>query len=429
VTDSNFIEVAFRGTLGRFALDAAFTAPMRGVTALFGPSGCGKTTLLRCVAGLQKLAGRLAVDGELWQDDDGGLFREPHQRPIGYVFQEASLFPHLSVQRNLMFGARRAARGGVPEKLGFERVVDLLGIGPLLDRAPRALSGGERQRVAVGRALLAQPRLLLMDEPLAALDRAAKDEILPYFEELHGELSVPILYVSHDINEVERLADTLVVLACGTVAASGTLAALQANPALPLMRASQAAVTLDGRVSGIDETYALTTLSVPGGTLVLPGRQGEPGTHRRLRIGATDVSFARTRPVDTSILNCLPARVVSVVDSDEARVNVVAALGIDGRGAKIIGRVTRRSRDALALEEGASVFAQIKSVALVASRTATNWVRQPVDTVPVEPPPRRVPGEQEDVTCAASPRQPVSPEPEFPSPRPPTPCSPPSGRA
>lgn len=363
------IEAAFAGRLGDFELDVAFDVPMRGITALFGPSGCGKTTILRCAAGLQHLAGRLTVGGDDWQDDAGGLFRRPHERPIGYVFQEASLFPHLSVRGNLLYGARRAARNGAPGKLGFDEVVDLLGIGPLLNRSPKALSGGERQRVAVGRALLTQPRLLLMDEPLAALDRASKDEILPYFEELHEGLSIPILYVSHDISEAERLADTLVVLARGKVLASGPLSALQADTSLPLLRAPEAAVTLNGRVSGHDERYALTNLSVAGGTLVVPGRRGRLDDLQRLRIGATDVSFARSRPADSTILNCLPARVLSVADPhhDEAQVNVVAGLGKDGSGARIIGRVTRKSRETLGLEPGAVVFAQIKSVALMAS--------------------------------------------------------------
>ncbi|MGC2199068.1 MAG: ATP-binding cassette domain-containing protein, partial [Stellaceae bacterium] len=176
------IELAFAGRLGDFALDAAFAVPMRGITALFGPSGSGKTTILHCVAGLQRLAGRLRVGEDLWQDDAAGVFRAPHRRAVGYVFQEANLFPHLSVQNNLLFGAKRVAsedRRGVP---GFAEIVALLGLGHLLDRAPAALSGGERQRVAIGRALLSQPRLLLMDEPLAALDRLTKDEILPYLE-------------------------------------------------------------------------------------------------------------------------------------------------------------------------------------------------------------------------------------------------------
>ena len=193
---------------------------MRGVTALFGPSGCGKTTVLRCVAGLQMLRdGYLSIGGEVWQD--GAAFRPPYQRSVGYVFQEASLFPHLSVRRNLLYGHRRALRRGTGEATRFDEVVELLGMQGLLDRSPLRLSGGERQRVAIGRALLSQPRLLLMDEPLAGLDRLSKDEILPYLEALHTALSIPILYVSHDIAEVERLADHLVLMQAGQWSRAG----------------------------------------------------------------------------------------------------------------------------------------------------------------------------------------------------------------
>jgi molybdate transport system ATP-binding protein len=334
---------------------------------LFGPSGCGKTTILRCAAGLQRMAGRLSVAGETWQDDAAGVFRKPHQRPVGYVFQEASLFPHLSVRGNLDYGARRAAGTTDATMLRLDDVVGLLGIGPLLDRAPHALSGGERQRVAIGRALLSQPRLLLMDEPLAALDRLTKDEILPYLEALHESLSIPVLYVSHDIAEVERLADTLVLVDAGRVRAAGTLAAIEADPALPLLRTADAAVTLDGMVSAVDAAYALTSLAVAGGTLTVPGRRGAVGDRRRLRIRASDVSFVLSPARDTTILNCLPARIVSITphDPDDAQVNLVVGLGDDGAGARIIGRVTRKSRDTLRLEPGVAVFVQIKGVALV----------------------------------------------------------------
>src|SRR5690606_8732709 len=181
-------------------------------------------------------------------------------------------------------------------ELGLDDVVDMLGMAPLVDRAPLALSGGERQRVAIGRALLSQPRLLLMDEPLAALDQLTREEILPYLEALHERLSIPILYISHDMAEVERLADTLVLLDRGRVLAAGPLAELEADPALPLMRARDAAVTLECRVTGIDESFALTSLAVEGGSLIVPGRRGRPGIRRRLRIRASDVSFSLTRP-------------------------------------------------------------------------------------------------------------------------------------
>jgi len=365
------ITASFTGSLGAFNLDTSFAVPMRGVAALFGPSGCGKTTILRCVAGLTRMAGRLSVGGDLWQDDDAGVFRRTHTRPIGYVFQEASLFPHLSVRGNLLYGFRRAARDRAPAAPGFDEIVDLLGIGHLLDRAPRALSGGERQRVAVGRALLPGPRLLLMDEPLAALDRDAKEEILPCLERLHRELSIPMLYVTHDIAEAERLADTLVLLVDGRVLASGPLPEVETDTSLPLLRAPDAAVTLDGCITAVDEADALTELAVAGGTLLVPGLRGDIGSRRRLRIGASDVSFVLARPDHSTILNCLPARVVSTAahDHDNSQVNVVAALGADGEGARIVGRITRRSLHTVGLETGAGIFVQIKSVALVTSRS------------------------------------------------------------
>lgn len=220
------IDAAFRGRLGRFVLDASLNVPASGVTAIFGPSGCGKTTIARCIAGLQRLSdGFCAIDGDVWQDGDA--FRPAHRRPVGYVFQEPSLFPHLSVRRNLLYGAPKAAATSI----GFDEVVELLGITALLDRSPHHLSGGERQRVAIGRALLSQPKLLLMDEPLAALDRSTKDEILPFLERLHDRLSLPVLYISHDMAEIERFADHLVLMEYGRVVDVGPLNALR--PALP----------------------------------------------------------------------------------------------------------------------------------------------------------------------------------------------------
>ncbi len=360
------ISTAFAGTLGSFSLDVAFKMPMRGITALFGPSGCGKTTMLRCMAGLQHLPGHFIVGDEVWQDSAKGLFVRTHQRPLGYVFQEASLFQHLSVRQNLLYGARRAGDAPASGPIDFDGIVELLGIGYLLERSPVALSGGERQRVAVGRALLARPRILLMDEPLAALDRMTKDEILPYFERLHENLAVPIVYVSHDIGEVARLADTMVLLDKGRVIASGPLMTLQTDPSLPLVAAPDAAVMLEGRVTHVDEDFALTHFSVSGGTLIVPGRQGAPGTERRLRIAASDVSFTLTAATDTTILNCLPARIVSLDGaSSEAQINIIAALGADGSGARIAARITRKSQTALALAPGTPVFAQVKSVALM----------------------------------------------------------------
>ena len=357
------ITARFRGALGAFALDIAFEAPMQGVTALFGPSGSGKTTVLRCVAGLQRLAdGRLSIGGELWQD--GSAFRPPWERAIGYVFQEASLFPHLSVRRNLLYGHRRALRGGAKAATRFEEVVALLGIEPLLERAPLRLSGGERQRVAIGRALLAQPRLLLMDEPLAGLDRFSKDEILPYLEALHAALSIPILYVSHDLAEVERLADHLVLLEAGRTVAAGALQDLQADPALPVARLPEASVALTATVAGYDPEYALTTLELEGGTILVPGECGPGGRVRRIRVRASDVSLAREPSTTSTILNILPAVVAAAEAQGPAQMNVVVRLGAAGQGARLLARITRRSWVTLGLRPGDRIHAQIKSIAL-----------------------------------------------------------------
>lgn len=357
------ISVSFSGRLGDFELDASFAAPGQGITALFGPSGCGKTTILRCVAGLQRLAGVCRVGGETWQE--GGVFLPPHRRPVGYVFQEASLFPHLSVRGNLLYGARGASPPGGPGRIGFDETVELLGLRRLADRAPQRLSGGERQRVAIGRALLSQPRLLLMDEPLSALDRDSRDEILPFLERLHETLAIPVLYVTHDIAEAERLADHLVLLRGGRVIAAGSLPDLQSDIDLPLARQREAAVTLDAVVTAHDAAYGLLTLDVEGGRFVVPGpAELGPGTRLRLRVGAGDVSIALEAPRAVSILNVLPARIVSSRPLGEREMVLVLKLGPDGSGAHLLARVTRRSWDHLELAEGMQVFAQVKSAAL-----------------------------------------------------------------
>lgn len=369
------MEARFRGRLGGFSLDVAFTAPERGVTALFGHSGCGKTTVLRCVAGLTRTEeGFFSLAGEVWRDAQ--VDRPTHRRPIGYVFQEASLFPHLSVRGNLDYGRRRAAKRGAAEVIRFDDAVELLGLTRLLDRSPGKLSGGERQRVAIGRALLAQPRLLLMDEPLAALDRFAKEEILPYLERVRDSLEIPVLYVSHDITEVERLADHVVLIRKGRVTAAGPLATLQSDPALPIARLSDAGTTMPAEVIAIDEGYGLTTLAVPGAEIVVPGVLGPIGSRRRARVAAVDVSLARAARRDSSILNVLPARVLSVEPLDEARLVVALELGT-GSGARLLSHITRRSWDTLAFRPGDAIFAQVKSVALAAP--------DPQDQSPISP--------------------------------------------
>ncbi|BAQ16752.1 molybdenum ABC transporter ATP-binding protein [Methyloceanibacter caenitepidi] len=358
------IEAQFSGQQGSFKLNVEFAAPSEGVTALFGPSGCGKTTVLRCVAGLTRLAqGKLVVDGEVWQE--GRRFVPVHRRAIGYVFQEASLFPHLSVRENIEFGQKRAKRAkGSRQTIGFDDVVDLLAIAPLFDRPTSRLSGGERQRVAIGRALLSQPRLLLMDEPLSALDRMGREEILPYLEQLHRTLSIPVLYVSHDMREIERLADTLVLMRHGAVRAAGPIADLLSDPSLPLVRMPEPASVLDGTVKEYDPGYGLATIEVPGGTLLVAGDIGPTGSTRRLRIEASDVSLSRHAVKDITILNALPVRIDTVQPIGETQMTVRLKLGEDGSGAPLLSRVSRLSWDRLGFKPGDTVVAQIKAVAL-----------------------------------------------------------------
>jgi molybdate transport system ATP-binding protein len=251
--------------------------------------------------------------------------------------------------------------------VAFDDVVKLLGLARLLDRPTAVLSGGERQRVAIGRALLSQPRLLLMDEPLSALDRASKEDILPYLERLHDTLEIPMLYVSHDIAEVERLADTLVLMEAGRVRAVGPLADLLADPALPLARLPEAAEVMEAEVVAVDAAYGLSTVAVPGGRLVVPGMAGDPGTRRRLRILAADVSLRRTPTAEgeSSILNVLPARITGAEPAGNHLMTVFLALGEDGTGAPLLARITRKSWDMLGLAPGQPVYAMIKGVALL----------------------------------------------------------------
>ena len=359
------IQARFRGAFGGFRLDAEFEAPARGVTAIFGPSGCGKTTVLRAIAGLNRIAdGFCAIGEDVWQDRSH--FRPVHMRPIGFVFQEPSLFPHLSVRGNMLFGAGGGERESGAIRL--DEVVELLGLGALLERTPGHLSGGERQRVAIARALLSQPKLLLMDEPLAALDKFAKDEILPFLERLHETLSLPVLYVSHDMSEIERLADQLVLMNSGHVLAVGPIGDLQSDPRLPLMSSREAAVSIDAVVDAYDPAYGLASLSVEGGAFFVPMGAAHPGERQRLRILAGDVSLARERPNQSTIINILRARILSAQETGDFQMTAVLGLGEDGQGAHVLARVTRRSWNLLALAPGLDVYAQVKGVALVRRR-------------------------------------------------------------
>lgn len=356
---SHDIRARFRLERGGFTLDVDLTLPGRGITALFGHSGSGKTTCLRAMAGLERAPGGLfAIGGETWQDEDS--FVPTHQRSLGYVFQEASLFPHLSVRGNLEFGRKRAA--AAPQPFALPAVAELLGIDSLLDRRPDSLSGGERQRVAIARALLSAPRLLLMDEPLAALDLKRKLEILPYLERLHGELSIPVIYVSHAPDEVARLADHLVLLEAGKVAASGPLMETLARADLPPAFADDAGVVLEAVLGGHEEDN-LSRLDFPGGSLRVGRRPEDVGARLRCRIHARDVSLALEKPAASSILNILPATVTAVVPTDTpGHVLVQMRAG----STLLLARITERSRRELAIEPNQPVWAQVKAVALLA---------------------------------------------------------------
>ncbi|WP_285294509.1 molybdenum ABC transporter ATP-binding protein [Aureimonas altamirensis] len=355
------ISVRLAGRLGQFALDADFAVPMHGISALFGPSGCGKTTILRCIAGLSRLSGTVRIGPDIWQDAQ--RFVPAHKRPIGYVFQEVSLFSHLSVRKNLAYGARRS-QGNSPS-IAFDEVIELLGLPTLMDRAPTHLSGGERQRVALGRALLRQPRLLLMDEPLSALDRMAREEILPYFEALHANLRIPIILVTHDISEVERLADHLVLLRGGRVVSTGPLEAALSDPASPLAARADFASVLVGQVHAL-EADGIAVVDVGGARVRTIGKAVAVGMAVRVRIGAGDVSIVRRPAEETSILNALPATITGIDPLNEFERSI--RLQLRPGGASIRSRVSTRSVNALNLSVGDAVFAQVKSVSIVASR-------------------------------------------------------------
>ncbi|WP_343714457.1 molybdenum ABC transporter ATP-binding protein [Inquilinus sp.] len=349
------LEVEIRHRQGDFALDIAFASEGR-LTALFGRSGAGKTSVVNVIAGLVRpLHGRVVVDGRPLVDTERRLFLPPHRRRIGYVFQEGRLFPHLTVRQNLLYGrwfTPKAERGAE-----FGRVVELLGIAPLLDRPPAGLSGGEKQRVAIGRALLSSPRLLLMDEPLAALDEARKAEILPYVERLRDEARIPIIYVSHSIGEVTRLAATLVVLAEGRVAAAGPVREVMGRA--DLFPRAEAGAVLEAVVEGHDDRWQLTRLRVAAGFLTVPRIEQPAGSPVRIRIRARDVMLATRTPDHLSALNVLPATVLAIAPCD----GPTAEIRLDCAGDGLLARLTRRSVETLDLAPGRPVHAVIKSVA------------------------------------------------------------------
>jgi len=341
-----------------FNLDVDLQLPGRGITAVFGHSGSGKTSLLRCLAGLENADnGRLTVNDEIWQNST--TFVPTHKRPLAYVFQEASLFPHLHALGNLHFAIKRSKNSGSEELLG--QVVSLMGIEGILRQYPSQLSGGERQRVAIARALLIRPRLLLMDEPLAALDFSRKQEILPYLEQLPALFDIPIVYVSHSVDEVARLADYMVVLDAGKVAASGSVTQVLSRLDLPIQLGKDSSVVLQATVMERDTRWHLLRVSCAGGELWLRDSGEKIGQDIRIRILASDVSLALQRHTDSSIQNKLPAQVLEMVkDTDAAMLLLRLQVGPDN----VIARITRRSVEHLQIAVGSQVWAQIKSVAI-----------------------------------------------------------------
>jgi molybdate transport system ATP-binding protein len=350
-----------------FTLDVDLALPGHGITVLFGPSGSGKTTCLRVLAGLERSAQAVVrVGDQTWQDSARGVFLPTHQRALGYVFQEASLFDHLTVEGNLRFGFDRTPPA--QRRHHWRHGLALLGIGHLLQRRPQALSGGERQRVAIARALATSPRLLLMDEPLAALDAARKADILPWIEQLHDALDIPVVYVTHSLEEVARLADHLVLLANGRVQAQGPVMELMARADLPLAHGDGAAALIEAVTCGVQTPSGLCELRFDGGTLLLPQTRATPLPERtpvRVRVQARDVSLSRVKPEQTSVLNTLPATVTDVSEDGPGQVLVGLQVAGAGGGTRLLSRISRLSCERLDVAPGLAVYAQIKGVAMV----------------------------------------------------------------
>jgi molybdate transport system ATP-binding protein len=352
------ISARFRIQRDHFLLDVDFSIPAQGVSALFGPSGCGKTTLLRAIAGLDHHAeGFLSVGNSVWQSGDKCI--PTHQRALGYVFQEANLFPHLDVRGNIEYGLKRVPIA--QRKLSIERLCELLDVSSLLQRQVATLSGGERQRVAIARTLAANPKLILMDEPLVGLDQERKLEILACILAVQREFQIPVLYVSHSRDEVSRLADHLVLMSAGRITATGDVHEMFARLDLPLAQDSEAAVVIEASVSSHDEEYALTELKFAGGSFTLPRLALRTGEQVRLQLAARDISLTLELQSNTSILNIFPATVEAIAPTGAAQVIV----RLSAAGVPVLARITRKSAAKLGLQPGSLVYAQAKSVALL----------------------------------------------------------------
>ena len=351
-----------------FQLNLDIQLPGQGITAIFGPSGSGKTTLLRAVAGLEKNPQGLIQIGEnIWQDTKQGIYIPTWQRPLGYVFQESSLLPHLSVAENLNFGLKRVLKSAnsapTAANKALQASIELLGIGSLLQRMPAELSGGERQRVAIARAIAMQPQLLLMDEPLASLDAARRQEIFPWLARLRDELKMPMLYVTHSAEEVTRLADHLVVLDQGHVKAQGSVSAVLTQVVNPVVVGEDAGALIAGCIGAVDAQWHLSRVDFDGGCIWMRDAGLPVGKAVRIRILARDVSLAISEPTNTSIQNQLRGSIQSITsDPHPSQVMVVLKCGAE----EVLARVTNRAVNELALQVGMPVWAQVKSVALVA---------------------------------------------------------------
>ena len=358
---TNGIELQLSQELGTFQLDVTLSLPGRGITALYGHSGSGKTSLLRCIAGLEKSSGRLMIGEETWQDHN--YFLPVHERPLAYVFQEASLFTHLSVRKNLEYGLKRIPLRA--RRIEFNQAVEWLGLERMLDRDPEQLSGGERQRVAIARALLSSPEVLLMDEPLSALDHRSKQEILPYLENLHQILEIPVIYVTHSPDEVARLADHLVVLNEGKVVADGPLGETLSNVQTPISLGDQTGVVIEATLEERNPEWHLALAGFAGGGLWVPDIGIPADESLRLRVLARDVSIALEPHSDTSILNILPGQVTDIVEDEHPAVMLVRVTTGDTETTPFIARLTARSVQTLGLDVGMSVWIQVKSVAVI----------------------------------------------------------------
>ena len=356
---TSLIKAQLRLDRDGFNLDAQVDIPDRGITAVFGSSGAGKTTLLRAIAGLERCVGEISVAGELWQDNS--KFLPPHKRALGYVFQEASLFEHLSVRGNLEYGYKRAPVDS--RRIEFNQAVELLGLTNLLERRSTQLSGGECKRVAIARALLCNPKLLLMDEPLASLDQRHKQELMPFLEKLRDQLSIPIIYVSHSPDEVARLADQLVLMERGKVLAAGPVNDILTRFDLPIAHDFDAGAVIKTLPGLYDAQFDLTPLEFAGGSLLVPGEIRLTGPSLRVRILARDVSLTLKHQSDTSILNIVAANVIDTTADGPAQMLVK----LDANGTMLLARITRKSAATLELSPGKAVYAQIKTVALLSA--------------------------------------------------------------